>query len=604
LLARRLLVFRYRKTRARLLAARRAPEAEQTRALLGIALRGRATEFGRTHGFDEIRDAASFAARVPVRRASELEPYLRRIARGEEDVLVPGRPLGLVLVGAASGRGRLLPVTRSGLDLLGAVEELLLHEIASARPRAMRGDLLHVLPLCAATVTVAGEAEPVPIRSLHELRGASAPVEPPDRLPPSVPASVFAIPDETARFGLLLRLALERDVTVIRAACPGTLAVLAEHLALQSRSLLEDLAAGKIRGLDLLSEEDQRALPPPRPDPERAARLSRVAGTRGRLEPRDAWPRLEVIVCATTGPSASAAERLADRYGNLLVLDPGLAGAEGVLTHPFERGDRGGVIHLGGQLLEFLPSGGAVPIPPVELRPVERYRPVVTSGNGLHRFILPFEVEVVGSEGGLPRLALLEPLPTRARLDEGALEEESVREAVEAAARGREIQVRGLTSWLDDGREGDDRDERSPAGGAGDAGDERGSAGASAPTSWLRRLFSRRARSTETRGETIPTRPRPTRALLVAVEPEGALDAARLGKLAVAIDLELRRRSRPFETARAKRTLGEPRVELLKPGALSRWRHRLLAEGAEDGHDPLPVLAESCPFPRQELEGA
>lgn len=48
------------------------------------------TEFGRAHGFSQIRGHEDFARRVPGRTYAEFEPYLERMRKGETDVLYPG----------------------------------------------------------------------------------------------------------------------------------------------------------------------------------------------------------------------------------------------------------------------------------------------------------------------------------------------------------------------------------------------------------------------------------------------------------------------------------------------------------------------------------
>ncbi len=48
------------------------------------------TEFGRAHGFSQIRSYSEFRQRVPLRTYAEFEPYLERMRRGENDILYPG----------------------------------------------------------------------------------------------------------------------------------------------------------------------------------------------------------------------------------------------------------------------------------------------------------------------------------------------------------------------------------------------------------------------------------------------------------------------------------------------------------------------------------
>ena len=74
------------------------------------------TEFGRQYGFANIRNAAEFQRRVPLRTYADFEPYLQRMRKGETDVLYPGL---VPYYGQSSGSSntaaehKFLPVTQA-----------------------------------------------------------------------------------------------------------------------------------------------------------------------------------------------------------------------------------------------------------------------------------------------------------------------------------------------------------------------------------------------------------------------------------------------------------------------------------------------------------
>ncbi len=88
-------------------------QEEQLRRLLAKA---RDTEFGREHGFANIRSAGEFAARVPVRDYDEYMPYIDRARTGERNVLWPGETRWFAKSSGTTGsKSKYIPVTQRGL---------------------------------------------------------------------------------------------------------------------------------------------------------------------------------------------------------------------------------------------------------------------------------------------------------------------------------------------------------------------------------------------------------------------------------------------------------------------------------------------------------
>lgn len=555
-LRRRLLLRRYRTALARGEAARRAPRETQQRALQRIVDANRRTEFGRAHAFDQIgSEIAAFTARVPLRGYREFEPYILRQRRGEPAVLVAEALVGFALSGGSRGQPRPIPVTASSLAQWRWAEELLAAAAIAARPAVARGCVLHVLPSwqpAPATLPL------LPLAALAESLSASG------GLPGALPWPLFSVGDELERLHLLLRLAAHRPVTVLRAASPGTLTILAEHLERYGPQLVEEVAGGQVVRLPALPglEELQRAVAQLRPDRARAARLRRCLQHSGRLEPRHLWPQLQLLVCSTDGPSRAAAERLADRFGSLPVLDPGYRAAEGIVTLPWLDAE-GGPLALDGQLLELLPQGASATVEPQALRPGQRVQPVVTGANGLYRYVIDDVMEVVETRGGEVRLALRGRARQRVQLASGTLAEEEVAEAIVAASRRRQIVLTGYTAWLHTPEE---------------------QLAAAPRGSWLARLL-RREPPAKARGGAAPR-------LTFAVEPGAPVADPDADALREALEDELRRASRAYDEHRAEGTLGAATLLVLRTGTFARRNHRRLAEGAADGHSPAPALAD------------
>ena len=563
-LRRFLLLLPYREPQRRLLAAHRSPAQVQRAALRRIIENNRRTEFGRAHAFDQIQDAASFAARVPLRTYAELEPYILRQQRGESGVLVEGPLVGFALSGGSRGRPRALPVTAAGLEHWLWLEDLLLREAIARRPEVAGGVALRLLPVHQQQVSrTALPLLPMPVLVEHLGRGSR-------RVPSALAPFVFTIAGEDARFYVALRLALQQRVRLLRAGSPGSLTLLAEHLERLGPKLCADVEEGRIDPPGELPEEVRRRLPLLPPERELAARLRRALERDGRLEPRAVWPELCVLCCPTGGPARPAAARLGDRFGELLLLDPGYRAAEAAISLPFAD-EPGGLCAIGGQFLEFLPAGGGGrTLMPEELRVGERYQPVVTGPSGLYRYLMDDITEVTEVDRGLPRLALSGRARCRLRLDPGNLAEEEVREAVVEACRACAVTLGGFTGWLQ------------PIAAAAEP-----ASGQAPGGSWLSRLLKRASPAGKSQRPPAPS-------LALALEALAPIETAAAERLTHALDSELGRRSTAYDRQRTDGRLGPPLLLLVRPGTFARRSHRRLAEGASDGHAPVPALSDDA----------
>jgi hypothetical protein len=566
-LERWLALYPHREAGRRLLTARRAPSDSQARALRQIVEANRGTEFGRAHAFAEIGGIDDYLRRVPLRSYAELEPYLQRQQRGETAVVVAEPPIGFALSGGSRGSPRAIPVTRTCLERWDWAEELLLREAIAHAPSVASGCQLHLLPLHASQASRGGR----PLLPFPVLHASARPEGVRSRaLPAALPAELFSVADEPERYSLTLRLAAGKRVTLLRAAAPGTLALLGEQLERIGPSLVEEIGSGQLA--PALARPAELLGLAPRPDRVLARRLGAVLARKGRLEPRDLWPSLELLCCSTTGSARAAAERLSDRFGSLPLLDPGYRAAEGILTLPWLDAP-GGELALGGIFLELLPEGASVTLQPGELALGGRYQPVVTGMNGLYRYLMDDVVEVTSLDGGVPRLELAGRARFRLRLETGELREEQVGEAVVAAGRDCELRIAGFTAWLL-------RPDPIAA----------PSAQAARAESWLDRLLRR------LRGIGSPTRPTPALAsLALALEPVAPLEERIAARLVGVLDSELGRSCPSYDAGRTQGALGLPTLLVLKQGALARRSRRRIAEGFADAHAPFPALSDD-PF--------
>ena len=85
----------------------------QEKTLAALLNHAKRTEFGRSHGFAQIRGYEDFTSRVGIGDYDSFSPYIERMRRGERDLLVPEfvRYFGNSSGSSNHGRSKFLPIT-------------------------------------------------------------------------------------------------------------------------------------------------------------------------------------------------------------------------------------------------------------------------------------------------------------------------------------------------------------------------------------------------------------------------------------------------------------------------------------------------------------
>lgn len=73
------------------------------------------TQFGKDHGFSDIRTYEQFKKQVPIKDYEALRPYIDKVAHGIPDVLWPGLPLYLSKTSGTTSGVKYIPITRDSM---------------------------------------------------------------------------------------------------------------------------------------------------------------------------------------------------------------------------------------------------------------------------------------------------------------------------------------------------------------------------------------------------------------------------------------------------------------------------------------------------------
>ncbi len=535
------------------------------------------TEFGRLHGFNQVKDLSHYTSKVPLRTYEEFEPLLQRQRNGEIKILVDEEMVGFCLSRENHFSAKSIPLTLSSLNLFQLAEEYLFRLALREVPSVARGACLTLFPFFQGRELKA-KAPTMPVSVIAERLGKKA------NFPLALPAEFFSIPEESVRYYLLLRLTAGQPITILRASSPGTLIVLAEYLELLGQRVIDDLSASTVEYWDELDRELTAMIPKPLSNKTLALRLQQALKDKGRLTPRDIWPNLQLLISSSSGEGKGVKDRLADRYGDLPFVDVGCRTEEGIFSWPWHLGP-GGAPMIEGQLLEFLPLDQQMPTQTLEiqeLRSGQRYRPVITAPNGVYRLVSDYLVEVTGAKEQMPLLQLVGRVPASLHFSSGQLDEELVRETMSKVTQSCDLEMTHFTTWLSDL---DPNHLDSTDAGATNEVSVTNEA-STANKGWFARLFTKKRPQAQTGGDQNSTQ-----ALCIALEPTQIIEETQAKKIVQAFDRELSAICAAYSAQRQAKALGLPKLLILKTGTFSRYRRKRLMDGEENAHFPEPLLA-------------
>ena len=91
------------------------PRAAQEAKLLELMERNAGSDYGKEHGFADVRSIEDYRSAVPQNTYETLEPYIERTLRAEKNVLTADDPLMFATTSGTTGSAKYIPVTPSYL---------------------------------------------------------------------------------------------------------------------------------------------------------------------------------------------------------------------------------------------------------------------------------------------------------------------------------------------------------------------------------------------------------------------------------------------------------------------------------------------------------
>ena len=444
--------------RMSLARASRNPEKASARTLRKILNLAKNTAYGKEHHFGAIVKARKpeqlFRLYEKSVRASEYEsfrPYVERHKHGEANVLIPGKPLMYATTSGTTSKPKWIPISQKYMkDVYDVMSHIWLDNFARVRPKFLSGGLV-----VSVAKVVEGYAEDGTI--FGSVSGVTA-----KKIPSIIrkrfvtPPEVYDISDYTARYYVMMRLAIAHSVSYIVAPNPSTLLELIHNAEEYFDDYIEDIEKGSISEKFNVSPEIRSVLAGfTIPDPERADFLRRVKEKcGGKPQLKDWWPDMQLLSSWKCGNTAIAAEKVQQqlpagccyqelgyfasecRFG--LVLDEGIDSTLFPNYHYYEFIEESDLENPEPRFLRLH-----------ELEQGKRYCIYVTTFSGLYRYNMNDLVEVGGWNGKTPKIHMVQKVNGIVSITGEKLYEKQFIEAVHEAERQSGLKANFFIGFAD-----------------------------------------------------------------------------------------------------------------------------------------------------------
>jgi len=418
--------------------ASRTPLQCQTEKLLALIAANKATAYGKEHNFASIKSVSDFQQSVPINEYETLQPYIDRIAAGEQNVLTSEMPFMFATTSGTSGARKLIPVTRAYVKEFRNASVSSGFHLLKNFPGVAKGVSLSVF-------SPAEEGRTVGDIPYGAISGRLYLEEPPmiKRFISPLPYEIFLISDYESRYYTLLRCALLLPVSTIYTLNPSTIMVLARRLDTYSERLIDDIEHGTLNPPQPLPPHITKVL---RnflvAQPGRAKKLRKLLA-KGQLRPRDVWPKLSLICCWTRAAAAFYLQDFPEYFSDVPVCDITYGASEGRGTVSITPSDQ--MLAIRCHFFEFLPvddQSDSRPLLCHELKEGESYYILFTTAGGLYRYNINDIVKVVGWHNQTPLLEFQHKGGNISSFTGEKLTESQVTQAVQSAAVDCSFRIR------------------------------------------------------------------------------------------------------------------------------------------------------------------
>lgn len=278
--------------------ASKNPRKAQEKTLREILTYARDTEYGKEHHFSEILEAktdielyARYQKYVQLNDYEDLRPYVEKHKHGASNILFPGKPVLYATTSGTTKEPKWVPITKEYLhNIYGKMTKVWLFNFIKNRPEVFTGKIVSIVGKVkegeAPDGTMFGSVSGVTQRDcpgfVKKLYAS--------------PASVFSIEDYTARYYTLMRMGIERNITLVVTANPSTIVEMQNNVNEYFDDYCTDIEHGTLNAnLNIPQWIREDIQPYLKPNPDRAAELRALKAKFGTVLPKHYWPNMQIL---------------------------------------------------------------------------------------------------------------------------------------------------------------------------------------------------------------------------------------------------------------------------------------------------------------------
>jgi GH3 auxin-responsive promoter len=384
------------------------PQESQNQLLLDIVRRNRATGFGRDFHFETIRGLEDYKNQVPIGDYERLRPYVERTQNGDADVLTADPVVMFTMTSGSTGEPKLIPITARTKKHHRELTRLWYYRAYLDHPEFLRDKLLGLVSPAEEGRTPSG----IPYGAASGLIYQSSPRWIQNAY--GVPYEVSGIKDFAAKYYLVMRLALEQEISFFGTPNPSTIIKLVETAEEHKAKMIGDIHDGSISTQwDIPPEIRQTLASRLAKNPLRARQLEELGNKFGMLRPKDYWTQLKLIGCWKGGSVGVRLQEFARWFDEATpVRDLGYMASEAQMTLPIADAGAAGILDIGANFYEFVPEDefgktNAIALGCTELEEGKEYYLVLTTPGGLYRYDINDVVRVAGFYNRTPLLEFI-----------------------------------------------------------------------------------------------------------------------------------------------------------------------------------------------------
>jgi hypothetical protein len=407
----------------------------QSNKLLDILAYGKDTAYAKEYQFEKIKNIKDFQKYVPVNTYEDFKPYIQRQAKGEENVIVPERPLLYALTRGTTSEPKQIPITQKYYkECYSTLHKLWLYTLLKQHPEILDG-----CDLTLVNRAIEGYTEDkTPVGAIcgyfynkNSLRFKKFHY---------IPTFIYRIHDYFSRFYTVARISLQEDITLIATANPSFLVELNSIIVEFKEDLINDIEKGTLKSnLDIPQDILTKIKPLLKPNPKRAEELRRLAREYTLLYPKHYWPNLSVIVTWKWGSSGLYLEHLKGIYPDKTVIrEYGYIATEIRAGIVLEDDQHPSILACHLAFFEFIKIDEMKKHNPriylaSEVEEGEYYYLIATTSSGLYRYNINDIVRVDGFYNQFPMVTFIERGDSETILSDERFHEAQLIEAVKTA---------------------------------------------------------------------------------------------------------------------------------------------------------------------------